>query len=338
MPKVSVIVPNYNHASFLPQRIDSILNQTYQDFELILLDDASSDNSTAILNNYSHIDKVSEIVLNRVNSGSPFKQWIKGIKLAKGDFIWIAESDDFAEPNFLETTVSLMNHSTDITLVYTDSQTVDDQNNNLNLWSVEKNKYFKTDRWSRDYVNDGKKEILNYLLYRTTINNASAVLFRKENLDQEFLEKLNRYKSVGDLSLYLNTCYQGAIAYSSLPLNNYRAHHYNVTAMNKKSGTLYLERLDCFVSFLPIFNEELKNKEEKIKVIKAYNFILRKNITKLLENNELNAITDFIKKMRNFEIFSAKKTTFILILVALYNFKNKFTRRLILKQIKYQLA
>ncbi len=108
MPKVSVIVPNYNHESFLQQRIDSILNQTYQDFELILLDDASSDASISIIENYRYEEKVSEIVLNTVNSGSPFKQWIKGIKLAKGEFIWIAESDDFAEPTFLETTVAMM--------------------------------------------------------------------------------------------------------------------------------------------------------------------------------------------------------------------------------------
>jgi len=51
MPKVSVIVPNYNHAPYLKQRIDSILAQSYQDFELILLDDCSTDNSREMLDN-----------------------------------------------------------------------------------------------------------------------------------------------------------------------------------------------------------------------------------------------------------------------------------------------
>ena len=55
-PKVSVIVPNYNHASYLPQRLDSILTQTYQDFELIILDDCSSDHSRKIIEKYSQSD------------------------------------------------------------------------------------------------------------------------------------------------------------------------------------------------------------------------------------------------------------------------------------------
>ncbi len=205
------------------------------------------------------------------------------------------------------------------------------------MWSVEKNNYFKTDRWSADYVNDGKNEILNYLLYRTTINNASAVLFRKKTLNQDFLERLNSYKNVGDLWLYINACNQGNIGYSSLPLNNYRAHHHNVTAVNKKSGSLYLERLDCFSSFLYIFKKDLKNKDEEIKVAKAYNFILKKNISPLLKNSEFIAIDVFVRKMKRFKIFTAKKATLILVLVTVFKFKNKFTRRLIQKRIKYQL-
>ena len=59
MPKVSVIVPNYNHAPYLKQRIESILNQTFQDFELILLDDYSSDNSREVISDYSSHSKVT---------------------------------------------------------------------------------------------------------------------------------------------------------------------------------------------------------------------------------------------------------------------------------------
>ena len=107
-PAVSVIVPNYNHAPFLRRRLDSIFNQTYQDFEVIILDDCSSDNSKEIIEQYRNRPQITHIVYNEVNSGSPFKQWAKGFDLAKGEYIWIAESDDWAELNFLEETVQIM--------------------------------------------------------------------------------------------------------------------------------------------------------------------------------------------------------------------------------------
>jgi len=103
LPKVSVIIPNFNHAAYLKQRIDSVLNQTYQNFELIILDDCSTDNSKEIIEQYRNDTRVSNIVYNTENSGSTFKQWDKGINLSSGDYIWIAESDDWCELNFLQT-------------------------------------------------------------------------------------------------------------------------------------------------------------------------------------------------------------------------------------------
>lgn len=99
---VSVIIPNYNHAAYLRQRIDSVLSQSFDDFELILLDDCSTDNSREVLESYWQHPKLSHLIYNETNSGSVFRQWQKGIDLAKGEFIWIAESDDYAHPQFLE--------------------------------------------------------------------------------------------------------------------------------------------------------------------------------------------------------------------------------------------
>lgn len=102
---VSVIIPSYNHAKFLVDRIESVLTQSYTLFELIILDDASSDNSREIIESYRHHPLISRIIYSDKNSGSPFCQWQKGISLAKFDWIWIAESDDIALPNFLENAV-----------------------------------------------------------------------------------------------------------------------------------------------------------------------------------------------------------------------------------------
>src|ERR1700688_37050 len=81
MPKVSVIIPNYNHAPYLRQRIDSVLQQSFQDLEVILMDDCSTDGSRSIISEYTTDSRV-RTVFNAENSGSTFKQWNKGVRMA----------------------------------------------------------------------------------------------------------------------------------------------------------------------------------------------------------------------------------------------------------------
>ena len=103
--KVSVIIPNYNYEKFIIERIDSVLNQTYPIHELIILDDKSSDNSVKVIEEkINSIDTVPvHFIKNKNNSGCVFKQWLKGLENVTGDYFWIAEADDSAEPTFLET-------------------------------------------------------------------------------------------------------------------------------------------------------------------------------------------------------------------------------------------
>ena len=135
MPTVSVIVPNYCHAPYLEQRIESILQQTFQDFELILLDDCSTDGSREILERYRNHPKVSGIFYNERNSGSPFKQWKKGLSKATGDYVWIAESDDFSSPCFLERCVRILDTRPDCSIVFTSSYIVESQLLHM-LWVI----------------------------------------------------------------------------------------------------------------------------------------------------------------------------------------------------------
>ena len=122
--KVSVIVPNYNYARFIRKRIDSIVKQTYPIYELIILDDNSSDNSLEIISKkllevkkkYPKI-KV-KFVRNSKNSGRAMRQWKKGFEMATGDFIWIAEADDLCSRHFLEEAMKGFNDP-EVVLSYT---------------------------------------------------------------------------------------------------------------------------------------------------------------------------------------------------------------------------
>src|SRR5436190_523139 len=126
MPLVSVVIPNYNHAEYLKQRIDSVLTQTYADIEVIILDDCSTDNSRAIIESYRGHEKISHIVFNEQNSGNTFQQWDKGIQLTKGEYIWIAESDDWCEITLLETIINGLQQNTDCVLGYCQSYGIND--------------------------------------------------------------------------------------------------------------------------------------------------------------------------------------------------------------------
>ena len=106
-PLVSVIIPNYNHARYLDERMQSVLGQTYQNIEVIILDDCSTDNSREVIERYRNDPKVTSIVYNDSNTGKPFQQWNKGIGLAAGDIIWLAESDDTCDAEMLERLVKL---------------------------------------------------------------------------------------------------------------------------------------------------------------------------------------------------------------------------------------
>lgn len=114
---VSVIVPVYNAENYLEVCINSILKQTYQNIELILINDGSTDNSDEICKKYSNIDNRVRYIFQE-NSG-PSKARNKGLELARGDYIQFVDSDDFLEKNCIEILVKSMKDSDLVIASYT---------------------------------------------------------------------------------------------------------------------------------------------------------------------------------------------------------------------------
>lgn len=223
MPKVSVIVPNYNHSSFLKQRIDSILGQTFQDFELILLDDKSTDDSEVVLKKYAKDFSQISYHANKENSGSPFHQWNKGVELAQGTYIWIAESDDYCEPTFLETTLNLLEKNTQCGIAYCQSTLVDEHSKPINSYGENLKFIYKSNAWEQDFVKNGNEANREWLLFHNPIPNASGVLMRKDafitagGADPQM--KLN-----GDWYTYAKILNNWDLAFSAQHLNCFRVH------------------------------------------------------------------------------------------------------------------
>jgi glycosyltransferase involved in cell wall biosynthesis len=239
-PVVSVIVPVYNHERFLHQRIDTILNQTFRDYEVIILDDCSDDKSFEIAQSYLWHPAIS-VVQNEINNGSPFRQWQKGIEMAKGKIIWIAEGDDASDHLFLHTLLPAFKNSL-TALAYCSSHVIDEYGEILENHYSKNGHYenigFISDRWLNDYTDRGINEITKALAVRNTIPNVSAVLFRKKSLLDVDWRLADDLQTAGDWFVYVSILKTSDIFYSSKSLNYHRKHRKSVVAHNKNSADL----------------------------------------------------------------------------------------------------
>ena len=113
-PKASIIVPIYNTAKYLPQCLNSIINQAQHNLEIILVDDGSTDDSGRIADKYAKIDQRIKVI-HQKNQGQSAARNI-GIAKASGEFISFIDSDDYIKPNFIKTLLELYTGNTSITI------------------------------------------------------------------------------------------------------------------------------------------------------------------------------------------------------------------------------
>jgi len=258
----SVIIPNYNHAAYLPGRIDSVLSQTYPNFELIILDDCSTDNSRNIIESYRARLKSSRIIFNEKNSSSPFSQWIKGIELAKNEWIWIAESDDFADPDFLQEAAKAIQQHDSTGLFYCDGLILETANKSASKkFSDQKNQIFKTKKWDHSYFQKGLTELNEYLKFDNTVNNASGIVFKKTLLI-EASQKLKDFMYFGDWYLYIQLCGVADIYYCNRPLNYYRKHPESL--LNAPTSSLISRREYFMILQSLYYSDHVTNKPQLI--------------------------------------------------------------------------
>ena len=248
--KISVVVPNYNYSNYLYQRVYSILNQNYKIHELIILDDASKDNSLFYIKQIEQ--KISEfvnvkVVVNDINSGNAFSQWQKGINLATGDYVWVAEADDYAKKNFLNEVVSPLKKNNNIVISYADTGFIDSNGYITKNSLVDQIDILKTNHWNASYVNKGISEINCYSYLNCTIPNVSGTIIKKGNYDEIF-ESAKKFHQSGDWFTYLNILNLGDISFINKTLNYYRVHGNNISqTFDKKAHILEIQRIYKFV-------------------------------------------------------------------------------------------
>ncbi len=231
-PRISVIVPNYNYARYLPQRIASLLNQQMPVWEIIFLDDASTDGSVAVAEQLLRDCGVNyRIIVNKKNSGCVFSQWQKGVLEARGELVWIAEADDWAAAAFARVAAEALRDER-VVLSYTQSSQVNAEGEILCPHYLDYVTDIDRERWRRPFLHDGLKELAEGLSVKNTVPNVSGVLFRREALAAALMENIDEirsYRVAGDWCVYAHLAGLGKIAFDPRPLNYHRRHAESVT-------------------------------------------------------------------------------------------------------------
>ena len=223
-------MPNYNYAKYLKWRILSIIRQTYPIYEVIILDDASSDDSKTVIKKM--IAKFKELrpeikiklILNKENSGKAISQWIRGVKEATGDYIWIAEADDVARKDFLMEVMKGFDKDPDVVLSYTESAIINGYGVLLMPNFRRSRDKEGTGHFKNSYIRSGKKEIEEIMAIRCTIPNVSAVVFKNTPKLLKYLEQAEKFIQVGDWYLYVKLLENGKISYNKKSMNLFRVH------------------------------------------------------------------------------------------------------------------
>lgn len=130
MPKISVIMSVYNGERYLGEAVESILNQTFRDFEFIIVDDGLSDNSLIVINNYAEKDGRIKIIKNEQNIGLT-KSLNKALKSAQGEYIARMDCDDVSFPDRFEKQVSFLKDNAEIGIVGCNAMVIDDKGGNV---------------------------------------------------------------------------------------------------------------------------------------------------------------------------------------------------------------
>lgn len=222
-PRVTALVPSFNHGRYLRQRIESIVNQTYKNVELIVIDDRSEDNSDEVITSLQAEHQFTYI-RNARNSGTPFAAWGKVLSMATGEYIWVCESDDFAEPKFLETAVAALTAAQGSVLFYCNSHVVDDAGQRVDNTISYFHDIWKETRWDAAFAADGPQELVQFQLRGQIVPNMSSAVISTAAFRNAYRPFLKRLKLTGDWLFVGDVLAQGRVVYNPDSLSNFRRH------------------------------------------------------------------------------------------------------------------
>jgi glycosyltransferase involved in cell wall biosynthesis len=241
-PRISVVVPSYNHSAFLSERLDSILQQSYDNIEILVLDDASEDQSREIIDQYQrrHPDMIRAIY-NDVNSGNVFRQWRRGLESVSGELVWICESDDSCERNFLELLIPYFADPS-IMVAFGRVQFVDEHGIESDWLDIYRDSA-AAGIWKDVQIAPAHEWFRGAFGVRNIIPNVGGCVFRRQLMSAEIWREAEKFHVLGDWFLYAHFVSGGRIAFDPNAVSYFRQHRRNTSVQSFTTDEYYIEHL-----------------------------------------------------------------------------------------------
>jgi glycosyltransferase involved in cell wall biosynthesis len=236
LPEISVLMPTYNYASYLPEAIASVLAQDFQDFELLIVDDCSSDDTAGAVKPFCDRDTRVRFAVNPSNLGM-VNNWKKCLDQARGRHIKFLFGDDkLSDPRALGKLLALLRDNPSATLAASARTILDEKSNVIEIV-----------RPLRDGCHNGRKIIAECLNENANlIGEPSAVMFRKKDAEKNFDPK---HRQIVDLEMWFHLLENGDLACTREPLCAFRRHARQQSALNDASGLTRQEHALFFVNY-----------------------------------------------------------------------------------------
>lgn len=244
-PAVSILIPTRNYARYLPAALDSVQRQDWQDYEIIISDDASTDDSAAVLQSLTSGNSRVRLHLHQTNLGM-VDNWNWCLSQARGHYVKFLFGDDaFASPDALATWCTLLDRHPQAVLASSARQVINEKGRPVHVWN----------RLSAHHVLPGRKIIADCLYHDANlIGEPSAVIFRRDAAIRGFDPTL---RQIVDLEMWFHMLDRHEMIHTDRPLCLFRRHAEQQTAKNRSTQTGPKESLIITARYLDVLSTTL---------------------------------------------------------------------------------
>lgn len=264
---VLVLIPSYNHGRFIHDRVMSVLNQSHRDFDVVFIDDRSTDNTMEVVSTID--DPRLKIVQREVNSGTPFAAWYDARELIEAGnyrYIWIAESDDRAAPDFLGRGVAALRANPAASLYFCHSWFIDESDLILGHSIKYLNRQFPDLDWTRRWTMPGQEFSRATLIRGMSVPNMSSALMRTDAFCAALTPGLSRYKLAADWIFVASIARLGDVVFDAVDHNFFR-HHARTSRSETALARMVFEHMCATYSAYRLGNVDRDTYRSQMKIL-----------------------------------------------------------------------